>query len=111
MQSCLNDERRYVAKKFRKHPVLFTFVTLFIVSLAVVFTTLALLCNVKLPCSEPQISAFLNIGMNACIVIVVFVLIPFILSVLLNCIFRTPKPISVRKRSPLSVRRTIIEDV
>ena len=109
MQSCLNDERRYIAKKFGKHPVLSTFISLFIVSIAVVFTTLALLCYIKLSCTEPQISAFLSIGMNVCILIAVFVVIPFILSVLLNCIFRTPKPANVRKKNPL--RSQPIEDI
>jgi hypothetical protein len=111
MQECLNDERRYIAKKFRKHPLLLSVVTLVIVAIPCIFTTLAILCNVKLSCSEPEITVFLNIGMNTCMIITIFIIIPFILSLLLNCMFRIPKPVRVRKKNPLSVRRTVIEDV
>jgi hypothetical protein len=109
MQSCLNDERRYIAKKFVKYPIFCSIFTASIIGVACIFTSLGFLCNIKLSCTDPELVIFISIGINVCIIVTVFLVIPFIVSVILNTMFKTPKPIITRKRKPLTTLP--IEDV
>jgi hypothetical protein len=86
MQKCLNKDASYFHKKFTKHPWILVIILLFIASGVSIFT-ISLLCNIKFQCSDQQQNYSLYIGLNICLVSLIFIIMPFLLHTCLNCIY------------------------
>ena len=107
MQKYLNEDATYFYNKFKKHPWILVIIVLFVVS-GIATLTVSLLCNVKFACTYDQQNYALMFGMNMCLVSTIFILIPCLISGILNCIYYDTinEPVlPVTRRSPLTSRR------
>lgn len=106
MQKCLNEDATYFYKKFKKHPWIAVIILVFVLS-GIATLTVSLLCNVKFPCTYDQQNYALFFGMNMCLVSTIFIVIPCLITYILNCIYydTIKEPVlPVTRRSPLSSR-------
>jgi len=107
MQKCLNEDATYFSKKFKKHPWIAVIIVLFVLS-GITTLTVSLLCNIKFPCTNDQQNYALFFGMNMCLASTIFILLPFLLTGIINCIYYDTivEPVLpiVRTRSPLQSR-------
>lgn len=103
MQQCLNEDATYFYNKFKKYPCLLVLVILFI-AIGVALFTVSLLCNYRFPCTDIQQNYTLIFGLNICILVTTFIGIPFILRLILNCIWQKEEVLPVVTRTPLSSR-------
>lgn len=100
MQAFLNEEHTYLSRKFKKYTSYWIGSFLF-VSLSVGLLTTSILCDTL---THLQQSIMLEIGLLLCIFIVVFIILPAILRLVLNCLFKR-RPISTGvKNLPLSYK-------
>ena len=102
MQACLNEEASHFDRQYKKYPMLWALSFLY-VGLGVSLLTLALQCNTRYSCSYDEQGVLLWFGLMILVSVVVFVILPNILRVLLNCFFERPIVSSVKKMSPLSL--------
>ena len=106
MQKCLNEDLASLFKQFKKHPWILLIIILFVGG-GIATLTYSLLCNVKFPCTNDQQSYALMFGMNMCLVTAIFLVLPCILTGMINCIYydTIKEPVlPVTRRSPLSSR-------
>ena len=75
------------------------------VGLGVSLLTLAIKCNTSFSCTYTQQDAMLWFGIMILISLVMFVILPNILRVFLNCLFERPKLSLVKKMSPLNLEQ------
>ena len=102
MQAFLNEEARHYNRQYRKYPILWILLFLY-VGLGVTLLTLAIQCNTSFSCSYSQQSTTLWFGLMILVSLVMFSILPNILRVFLNCFFERPKLSPVKKMSPLSL--------
>lgn len=108
MQKCLNEDATYFYNKFKKHPWILVIIILFVVS-GIATLTVSLLCNVKFPCTNDQQNYALIFGMNMCLVTAIFIVLPFLVTGVINFIYYDTiieEVAPVTRRSPLTSRRT-----
>ena len=106
MQKCLNEDLASLFKQFKKHPWILLIIILFVGG-GIATLTASLLCNVKFPCTNDQQSYALMFGMNMCLVTAIFLVLPCLLTGIINCIYydTIKEPVlPVTRRSPLSSR-------
>ena len=102
MQTFLNEEARHYNRQYRKYPILWILLFLY-VGLGVTLLTLAIQCNTSFSCSYSQQSTMLWFGLMILVSLVMFSILPNILRVFLNCFFERSKLSPVKKMSPLSL--------
>ena len=110
MQKCLNKDSKYLWEFLMRHPFALVMLIFFILS-GITLVTLTFLCDVKFPCTSEQKINTLTFGMNICLMVFIFIVIPCLLRGCLNCLFteKPDKPEKIRvivQDSPLRVKRT-----
>ena len=98
MQQILNEEASHCNSQFNKYPALWVLLFLYTASSAIL-VTMAFLCS---KCNFIEQNIMLWFGLLMLVSLVMFVIIPNILRVFLNCFYERPK-ITVKKMSPLSL--------
>jgi len=100
MQKFLNEEHEYFSRKFRKYTSWWV-CSFLILSICIGFTTAAIVSD---RLTSLQQTVFLQIGILLSFFVVVLVILPSVLRVILNCIFKvTSKRKGIIKNSPLSL--------
>lgn len=102
MQTCLNEEAAHFNRQYRKYPSLWILSFLYI-GFGVALLTLAIQCNTSFSCTYTQQNIMLSLGLMMLVSLVIFVILPNIIRVFLNCLFERPKIGPVKKMSPLSL--------
>jgi hypothetical protein len=98
MQQFLNEEASHCNSQFNKYPSLWVLLFLYTASSAIL-VTMAFLCS---KCNFIEQNIMLWFGLLMLVSLVMFVIIPNILRVFLNCFYERPK-ITVKKMWPLSL--------
>lgn len=107
MQTCLNEEASHYSRQFRKYPMLWILLFLY-VALGAALLYLTFQCNISFICTFAQQDAMLWLGMMILLSLVPCMIAPCFLRFTLNCFFERPKLSPVKKMSPLaSVKKGI----
>jgi hypothetical protein len=112
MQTFLNEEASHFSKQFRKYPVLWVIMFLW-VAVPVILIPLAFFCNTTYTCSYNEENALISIGLMAGMSFLIFVIIPNTFRIFLNCLFTKPvesKNVRVKINSPLNSIQKEIPD-
>jgi hypothetical protein len=104
MQKFLNEEANHFSKQFNKYPTLW-FILFLYTALGVSLLSLALQCRKSFSCTYLQEYFMIWFGVLILVSLVMFVIIPNILRVFLNCLYERPKALPVKKMSPLSLSK------
>ena len=86
MQKFLNKEYFYFKNLLNKNTFIIIVFALFII-IGILFSVLGWLCNVKFYCNNNQEYYLQTIGIVILIFTLCFILVPYIIRILLNCIF------------------------
>jgi hypothetical protein len=100
MQICLNEEASHYNRQFRKYPMLWILLFLYVAT-GVALVYLVLQCNISFSCTFAQQDAMLWLGMMILLSLVPCIIAPCLLRFTLNCFFERPKLAPVKKMSPL----------
>ncbi len=101
MQKFLNEEARHFDRQFNKYPGLWILMFLY-VALATTLLIVAILCNSSYRCTHDQQSVMLWFGLILLLIFGIFVILPNILRISLNCLYKEKK-IPVKKMWPLTL--------
>ena len=101
MQTCLNEEATHFNRQFRKYPMLWVLLFIY-VSTGISLLYLVLQCNISFTCTFAQQDTMLWFGMMILISLVPCIIVPCILRFILNCFYERPKLAPIKKMSPLS---------
>ena len=120
MQTCLNKDSKYIWEFLMKYPFVLILLVLFTLS-GISLVTVSLLCDVRFTCTAEQKINTITFGMNICLLVFVFIVLPCLLRGCLNCLFtekasgtivmrppvrRSEKIRVLVQESPLKVKRT-----
>lgn len=100
MQTCLNEEAIHFNRQFRKYPMLWILLFLYVAT-GVSLIYLVLHCNISFTCTYAQQDTMLWFGMMILISLVPCIIVPCILRFTLNCFFERPTLPPIKKMSPL----------
>ena len=101
MQTCLNEEATHFNRQFRKYPMLWVLLFLY-VAIGISLLYLVFHCNIHYTCTYVQQDTMLWFGMMILVSLVPCVIVPCILRFTLNCFYERPKLAPVKKMSPLA---------
>jgi len=101
MQTCLNEEATHFNRQFRKYPMLWVLLFIY-VSTGISLLYLVFHCNIYYTCTFAQQGTMLWFGMMILLSLVPCAIVPCILRFTLNCFYERPKLAPIKKMSPLS---------
>ena len=84
MQECLNSDHEYLKRDFRKYPFLWV-ITAGLVIFTILFSVVGYFCLASWRCPEGMGPIFIIIGVTLIISFIVFIALPYLILILLNC--------------------------
>jgi len=91
MQTYLNEEIVDIYDDLKKYPIVLLILVLFI-SGSIGLILYGSLCHIHYSCTEAQQYFTMSFGLSGCIIILLFIIIPYLLRLLLNCLYpRMPR--------------------
>jgi len=78
---------RSSVKGMKKYPWIALVLSMFIIA-GIGMLIVSMLCNTGYPCTQNQIQYTLLFGLNVCLLITVFIIIPILLRSILNCFWK-----------------------
>ena len=86
MQKCMNKDAKNLRQCFIEYPILWALFIAFLLS-SFLIMTFGVLCLTSIKCGSINTYALISVGVSLMIIIIVFIIIPWLLRHLLNCIW------------------------